>query len=357
MSVAANPVIAQDVAQILQQPLPWADLHGTTVMISGASGFLPAYMVEVLAALNRLGASIRIIGLVRSRERALRRLSHLLDAGLSLIEHDVSFALPAELPRADYIIHAASQASPRFYGSDPVGTLEANTKGTSHLLRHASDSKSRSFLFFSSGEVYGIPVDGSRPLTETDFGFLDPATVRACYGESKRMGETLCVSWAHQYGVPARVVRPFHTYGPGMSLTDGRVFADFVADVVARRDVVLKSDGLAMRPFCYLSDATAAFFSVLLRGEVGRAYNVGNPAAEISIRDLAYLVAGLFPSLGLKVVGATRTGSASTGYLQSAISRSVPDIGRMATLGWLPATGLEAGFRRTILSFDSLIDQ
>ncbi len=352
MSGIANPVIAEDVERILAAPLPWTDLHGSTVLVSGASGFLPAYMVETLAGLNRRGARIRIVGLVRSRERALARLSHLIDAGLELIEHDVSTTPPADLPAADYIVHAASQASPRFYGSDPVGTLEANTNGTSHLLRHASQGKTRSFLFFSSGEVYGVPVDGSRRLAETDYGYLDPATVRACYGESKRMGETLCVSWAHQFGVPARIVRPFHTYGPGMSLTDGRVFADFVADVVARRNVVLKSDGLAMRPFCYLADATLGFFTALLCGEVGKAYNVGNPDAEISIRDLARLVAGLFPELGLKAEMTDLASAPPAGYLQSQVHRSTPDIARMNSLGWRPATGLEQGFRRTIQSFD-----
>ena len=355
MSGIANPVISEDVDRILSQPLPWSDLHGSTVLISGASGFLPAYMVETLAGLNRRGAGIRIVGLVRNRERALARLSHLLHVGLTLIEHDVSTPPPADLPAADYIIHAASQASPRFYGSDPVGTLEANTNGTSHLLRHASRGRTRSFLFFSSGEVYGIPVDGTRRLTETDYGYLDPATVRACYGESKRMGETLCVSWAHQFGVPARIVRPFHTYGPGMSLTDGRVFADFVADVVARRNIVLKSDGLAMRPFCYLADATAGFFTALLKGETGKAYNVGNPDAEISIRDLAQLVVSLFPALGLKAVTAPLDVDAPTGYLKSQVGRSVPDISRMESLSWRPITGLADGFRRTIGSFDAAL--
>ncbi|HSI48422.1 MAG TPA: NAD-dependent epimerase/dehydratase family protein [Ideonella sp.] len=346
-----NPVIAEDVQRILAQPLPWDELNGSTVLISGASGFLPAYMVETLAVLNRRGAGMRIVGLVRSRERAAARLAHLLDAGLTLVEHDVSTPLPPDLMAADYIVHAASQASPRFYGVDPVGTLEANTIGTSHLLRHAAGGETRSFLFFSSGEVYGVPVDSSRRLTETDFGFLDPATVRACYGESKRMGETLCVSWAQQFGVPARIVRPFHTYGPGMSLTDGRVFADFVADVVARRDIVLKSDGLAMRPFCYLADATTGFFTALLKGEAGKAYNVGNPAAETSIRDLAHLMTQLFPDLGLKVELAGST-AAPTGYLQSQVNRSVPDVARIEALGWQAMTGLSEGFRRTVRSFD-----
>ncbi len=329
-----NPVVAEDIKRILAQPLPWQRLEGTTVLIAGAGGFLPAYLVETLAALNRRGSQIQVIGLVRNPQKAAARLGHLLADGLTLLEHDVAQPLPADLPIADFIVHAASQASPRYYGSDPVGTLEANVLGTAYLLAHAARNAGTEFLYFSSGEVYGVPLDDSRLLSETDFGYLDPATVRACYAESKRVAETMCVSWAQQHGVRTKIVRPFHTYGPGMDLADGRVFADFVGDIVACRDIVLKSDGHAMRPFCYLADAAAAFWTVLLLGEAGRAYNVGNPAAEVSIAGLAELIVGLYPALGLKVIRASAP-SAASGYLQSPVARSTPDVSRIGELGWL----------------------
>lgn len=342
-----HQIVAKDVSNILAHPLPWQQFNGATFMISGASGFLPTYMVETLAALNAQGASIRIIGLVRNLDKAHSRLAHLFPLGLELVEQDISKPLRADLPPANYIVHAASQASPRFYGSDPVGTLEANTLGTHQLLRHAHQSDCRSFLFFSSGEVYGRPIDDSRRLTETDYGYLDPSTVRACYAESKRLGETMCVSWHHQYSLPAVIVRPFHTYGPGMDLNDGRVFADFVADILAKRDIVLKSDGSALRPFCYLADATAGFFTALLRGKPGIAYNVGNPDAEISIRNLAQLLVNLYPELKLAL--RFQVDSSSTkDYLASPVARSVPDIHRLSSLGWNPKTSLAEGFRRTI---------
>jgi nucleoside-diphosphate-sugar epimerase len=351
MERSANPIVVQDVESILSADLPWNRFENSTVIITGAAGFLPAYLVECLAALNRRSANIQIIGLVRNISKARTRLGHLLDHGVVLLEQDVTQPLPHDLPRGDFIIHAASQASPRHYGSDPVGTLSANTVGTAHLLDHAAKHGTSSFLYFSSGEVYGIPANGSTLIDETQFGYLDPATVRACYAESKRLGETMCVAWSHQHGVPAKIVRPFHTYGPGMSLDDGRVFADFVADIVARRDIVLKSDGLAMRPFCYLADATAAFFSALLLGRNGMAYNVGNPSAEISVGELAQLLVDLYPELDLRVVRAPRAASESAAYLQSPVARSVPDIGRMAALGWRPTTDLSVGFKRTIASF------
>ena len=347
MNYVNNPVVLQDVDHILNQPLPWELLYGATVLISGAGGFLPAYMVETLAALNARGAKIRLVGLVRNLEKARDRLGHLASMGVELMQQDITDPMRSDVPKADFIVHAASQASPRFYGADPVGTIEANTTGTQHMLQHAARSACKSFLFFSSGEVYGVPLDASDRLTETDYGYLDPTNVRACYAESKRMGETLCVSWHHQFGVPARIVRPFHTYGPGMDLNDGRVFADFVADILAERDITLKSDGLTVRPFCYLSDATIGFFTALLKGQAGRAYNVGNPDAETSIKDLAHLLVGLFPEMDLRVNHLPPEPS-SGGYLQSQVRRSTPNIQRMLALGWQPTSGLSDGFKRTV---------
>jgi nucleoside-diphosphate-sugar epimerase len=290
-----------------------------------------------------------VVGLVRSGERGARRFAaHAGRSDLRLVEHDVSRPLALDEP-VDFVVHAASQASPRYYGSDPVGTLLPNVLGTQWLLELARERGARGFLFFSSGEVYGeVPADRI-PTGEGDYGYVDPTAVRSCYAESKRMGETMCASWAHQHGVRATIVRPFHTYGPGMALDDGRVYADFVADVVARRDIRMRSDGLATRAFCYLADATAGFFTVLLRGEAGVAYNVGNEGAEVSIRDLAQLVAGLFPERGLQVVfDAPPAG----GYLKSPLTRNCPDTTRVRALGWSASTPLDAGFRRTVWSYE-----
>jgi nucleoside-diphosphate-sugar epimerase len=161
----------------------------------------------------------------------------------------------------------------------------------------------------------------------------------------------MCVAWHHQFGVPTRIARPFHTYGPGLDRKDGRVFADFVSDILARRDIVLRSDGSARRAFCYLSDATAGFFTILLRGENGKAYNVANPGGELSIRELAELLVEAFPERGLKVVFARR--DEGEDYIPSPFVRNCPDVSRMATLGWTPTTSVVEGFRRTVSSFES----
>ncbi len=344
-----HPVVAEDLARIAAAPIDWGQLRGKTVLISGAAGFLPAYMVETLLFLNESDPDfrVRVVGLVRNLDRARVRFDAYAGRGdLHLIEQDVS--APLELDeRCEVIVHAAGQASPRFYDTDPVGTIDSAVLGTRSLLERARRDDSETVLVFSSGEVYGETQ--TVPTTEDDYGPLDPTRVRSCYGESKRLAETLCVAYRHQYGVPVKLVRPYHTYGPGLRLDDGRVFADFVADVIARRPLLLKSDGLATRAFCYLADATLGFFTVLLAGESARAYNIGNDQAELSILELARTLGDEF---GLEVV--EQPGAASPGYVPSTIGRSAPDIGRARALGWAPTTSVRDGFARTVRSFQAV---
>jgi UDP-glucuronate decarboxylase len=340
-----HPLVRQDIAQIVASPLPWSELDGKTVLVAGANGFLPAAMIDVMLELSSRssGPRVRVIALARSRANALRRFAaHLDNPALTLHIADAAESIDVSGP-IDMIVHAASQASPRFYGSDPVGTALPNILGTTHLLELARRKKSKRFLFFSSSEVYGIQ-SGGHLIAETAFGPLDPATPRACYAESKRMGETLCVAYGAQFGVPAVIVRPFHTYGPGMRLDDGRVFADFVRDIVSGHDIKLNSDGSAERAFCYLADATEAFFTALLKGEAGLAYNVGNANAIMAIRDLATTLTDLYPERRLH----TYFKPPVPGYLASAVQRSAPDTTRLEKLGWRPRTPVAEGFRRTI---------
>lgn len=354
MLATRHPIIEADLDSILDEgrALPWDRLRGKTVLVTGANGFLPAYMVETLLRRNELegGEGTRVLALVRNAERAAARFAACEGRDdLRFLVQDV--AEPIQISeQVDFIIHAASQASPKYYGRDPVGTLLPNVQGTQQLLTLARDHEVESFLFFSSGEVYGQVPEHCVPTDERAYGYVDPTDVRSCYAESKRMGETMCVAWRHQYGVPAVIVRPFHTYGPGMRLDDGRVFADFVGNIVEGRDIRMHSDGSARRAFCYLADATLGFFTVLLCGESGQAYNVGNDRQETSIRELAEKLVALFPEKHLKAILESATQNA--GYLKSKISRNCPDISKVRALGWEPTTSIEAGFYKTVRSFE-----
>lgn len=345
-----NKVIKEDIEGIIAGFSDLAVFRNKVVLISGASGFLPAYMVDVLLHLNAIdkGFNVKVIALVRNLDKAYKRFAHLLqNVNLEIIKHDV--CLPFSSTRKiNFIVHAASQASPKFYGSDPVGTLNANVLGTNNLIQLAHEHKVEKFLYFSSSEVYGQLTQDKIPTSESDYGYIDPTNVRACYAESKRMGETMCVSWAHQYNVPVNMVRPFHTYGPGMDLNDGRVYADFISDIVHNQNIVMKSDGSAVRAFCYVADAVKAFFLVLLNGKPSEAYNVGNDKGECSIIDLAQKLVTLFPDKKLHVI---KQEIQQGNYLNSLVSRTSPNIEKIKSLGWKPSTTIEEGFSRTIKSY------
>lgn len=343
-----HPIIEDDLRRIVSVPLPWQELSGKTILVSGAGGMLPAYLVETLLFLNETepGLKVNVVALVRNGDKAMRRFDYYRGrSDLRFLVQDVCCPVTVNFP-IDIIMHAASQASPKYYGVDPVGTLTANVIGTYNMLELARRSACKSVLFFSSGEVYGTANSSGIPVREDCYGAVDPLDIRACYPESKRMGETMCMSWMRQYGIAAKIVRPFHTYGPGMSLDDGRVFADFVAAVVSGDPLRLKSAGEAKRVFCYSADATQAFFTVLLKGKSGEAYNVANPSAEISIADLADLLVSLFPEKKLTVLK-----QAVHSELASKTLQTLPDIMKITALGWRPETGLASGFRRTIESF------
>lgn len=343
-------VWAEDTAAVISRDLPWQKFSGLTFAVTGAGGFLGGYLVRTLLGLHAAGRverPIRVLALVRDVDRGRERLGPLTDnPNLKLRTWDLNDISVPDLGDCHYVLHAASQASPRFYGSDPVGTLMPNAVGTASLLKALQNCPDpRGFLFVSSSEVYG-QVGGDSVLVETEYGQLDPATVRACYAESKRMGETLCVAWHQQFDLPTYIVRPFHTYGPGLLANDGRVFSDFAYNVARGEDIVMMSDGSARRAFCYASDAIAGFFTVLLNGQQATPYNVANPEGELSVMELAELLVGLYPDRGLKVD--RRMPSADRNYLTSTFSRLIPDVRRLSSLGWSAQVTPQQGFRRMI---------
>jgi UDP-glucuronate decarboxylase len=351
--MTTNLIIKEDLRTIYNSNIDWTQFFNTTTLITGANGFLPAYIVESLLYLNIINPknNVKVICLVRSIDNArVRFADYEGNSNIEFIVQDVSESLNIT-KKVDYIIHAASQASPKFYGIDPVGTLKANVLGTINLLNFAKDNQIKSFLYFSSGEVYGELDSEQIPIKENTFGYINPTNVRSCYAESKRMGENICVSYYHQYDVAAKIVRPFHTYGPQMKLNDGRVYADFVSDILNEKNICMKSDGSATRAFCYLTDATVGFFKILLDGKNGEAYNVGNPNEEHSILELAEKLVTLYPEKGLKVIKELKKGD--NNYLKSPLKRNSPSIDKINDLGWNPLISVEVGFRRTIESYFS----
>ncbi len=337
-----HSIIEEDLRGIAARPHPWEEFCGRTILVCGATGLIGSYLVEFLTYLNEQGLvpPLRVLALARDGAKLAQRFSHL--AG-----RDDYLAMPQDVCNSpplcgtvDFIVHAASEASPKHYLVDPVGTARANVIGTINLLELAKNSGAR-MLLVSSGAVYGS--GDFDVITETSFGPSDPLDPRACYAESKRMAETLCAAYGRQHGVKNVIARISHTYGPGVELDDGRVFADFVADVVAGRNIHIEGNGVDRRPFCYISDTTAALLLLLLRGESGNAYNVGVDQ-EMSIQDLANLLSSLFPQ---RNIGITNN-NAPTMTSKAARSQGHFDLAKILALGWKPEVSTKDGFRRMI---------
>jgi nucleoside-diphosphate-sugar epimerase len=353
--MTTNKIIKEDLQSIYNSDIDWSSFYNKTILITGANGFLPAYLVESLLYLNFIDPknNVKVVALVRSLKNAYSRFSEYVNnPHLEFLEQDVCEPILKKM-NVDYVIHAASQASPKFYGVDPVGTLSANVIGTINLLNFSKLNNVKSFLYFSSSEVYGELSSSQMPAKEDVFGHINPTNVRSCYAESKRMGENICVSYHHQYNVPVKIVRPFHTYGPGMKLDDGRVYADFVSDILNNKDICMLSDGSATRAFCYLTDATIGFLKVLIEGTNGEAYNVGNPNEEYSILELAEIIVNIYPEKKLKVNKLIK--KEDNNYLKSLVNRNSPDISKInRLLNWEPNVKSEIGFKRVIESFNKI---
>lgn len=344
-----NSIVWSDLENVIVSFPVWDFFRGQTILITGGNGLLPSYLVRALVLANRQQQlDLKVTCIIRSRKSDLARLEPWLsDQALELVYGEVESYPLDQLSHQSIVIHAASGATPAVYQTNPVGIILPNTVGTARLCEQASTWKSKRFLFFSTGEVYGI--NSAPHFLETDYGRVDPCSLRSCYAESKRCGETICVAYSHQYELHAVIARIFHTYGPQMKLNDGRVFADFVRDSLEAKQIKLASSGEALRCFCYLSDATIAFLYLIVFGGSGQAYNLSNPNAEISIRDLASLVAGLTDP-PLEVYFGNNQ-DLKPGYLPSTVPRSLPSIAKLQALGWKPVVSLQDGFKRALSSY------
>jgi len=346
-----NPVIYEDIQTILSENVNWDYLRGKTVLVTGANGFIPSYVIYTLLELNATkfqNNPMTIIALVRNKEKADKKFAEFLSRkDFQIIISDVCNPIQF-VKKIDIIIHAASQASPKYYGIDPVGTLKANTIGTANMLDLAKNNGVRKFLYISSGEVYGV-LDGSLGIiTENYTGNVDITNIRSCYAESKRMGENMCISWAHQYGFHVNMLRLSHTYGPGVELEDGRVFGDFVKNVLHNEDIVLNSDGSAKRCFLYISDMITALFRVLFNGENGSAYNIASDI-ETEIRELALMLCSMYPEKKLSVK--FNKAVAANNYIRSAANSILLSTEKLKKLDWQQKTNIRDGFRRMIESY------
>lgn len=336
----------------------FGEMSGARMLITGGAGFLGFYLVQAVLHWNDTMPGRRIdLVVVDNFIRGVPDWFELLGdrSDVKLFQRDITQRLPDDLGRFDYVIHAAGIASPKVYRAHPIRTMDANVNGLRNLLDMAHSTAEagkpiRGFLYFSSSEIYGDPSPDSIPTPESYRGLVSCTGPRACYDESKRFGETLCVNFAQELGVPTRIARPFNNYGPGMSINDGRVIADFGRAVIEDRDIVMYSDGSPTRTFCYVADAVTGYFRTLVRGRDGEPYNIGVESPEISMSDFADLVASIGGDLFGYSGSVVKQVNPENDYLVDNPSRRCPRIEKARTeLGYAPSFSLEDGVYRTLL--------
>lgn len=339
-----SSIIRRDIDEILDNDLPWEALNGKTVLVTGASGMIPSYVVRTLLALNdRNGADVRVIGLVRNERKARMLLSDVVNRkDFTFLAQDVTAPISIDGP-LDIVVHGASPARPALHSSNPVSTIRANVEGTLNLLDLCAESGQGHFVLMSSAEVYGQREDDGSLVAEDEYGSVDILNPRASYTEGKRAAETISVSYHAQYGVPVTIARFGHIFGPGMLLDDGRVQADFTADVINGRDITLNSDGSARRTYTYVADAVTGMLYAMLLGEAP-AYNVADRDGFISIRDLAEAFTRARPEKELRVRFAAGVDLSAYNPTRG---QGLNDT-RLRGLGWRPQAGLTSGIDRTI---------
>jgi len=342
-------IIHQDAELIASTLAPELSLlNGSTLLVTGASGFLCSHFLETIAVYNETARPrCRVLAVDNFKTGLPERLAWVAGrSDIELCRSDVSIGFQPAEP-VDWIIHGAGIASPPFYRRFPLETIDVNVNGTRHmldLLRRGG----RGMLLLSSSEIYGDPDPGHIPTPEDYRGFVSSTGPRACYDESKRLGETLAMTYHRLYGAPVKIVRPFNVYGPGQRLDDGRIIPSLISAAFYRRPIVLYSDGRATRSFCYIRDAIHGMLRVLLSPVAGEAFNVGNDE-EISIGDLARTAASLDGEPVLPIEFHT---SDEADYLCDNPQRRCPDLTKLRRLGgWEPQVKVREGLARTLQSY------
>lgn len=312
-------------------------LSGKTIIVTGAAGFIGKYFVEVLRVFNdRVDLPVKVIAIDNHVSSSYTAEN---DKNIKWIYDDISNTnLPDEF---DYIIHAAGIASPEHYLANPIETIDVAVNSTLKILEKAKTANAK-VLFFSSSEVYGNPLEGHIPTKESYPGNVSTLGPRACYDESKRLGETLCWIYQTKYNVDINIVRPFNIYGPGMMADDYRVMPNFANCVVYNKMINIYGDGSHTRTFCYITDAMNYLFKILCDIDKPDVFNIGNTSPEISMHDLAMFIKNTY-GIDFNLIAYPEQ------YPKDQILRRCPDVSKVIkATGYIPIVDLYSGVNRFI---------
>lgn len=342
MNLYKSKTYIEDVKKAIKSTVNFEHLYEKSIMITGASGLIGSYIVDMCILANKSGANIMIYAIGRDIESLEARFADVKTDNLCCLKQDVNEEFRYDI-QVDYIIHAASNAYPAIFSADPVGTIITNIHGTKNLLDYGYGHGVKRFMYISSGEVYGQGDLSLKSFDEGYSGVVNSVEVRSCYPSSKRTAETLCVSYAKQFGMDTIIARLSHTYGPNATTKDNRASVQFVNKALNGENIVLKSTGSQERSYTYIGDAASAVLTILLNGKSCEAYNVAYKSSIITIAEFAKEIAR---QTKVEVSFAEMTIAEKKGM--TPILKQVLNSEKLEKLGWRGMYNVEEGIAHTL---------
>ena len=346
MNFYTSDLYMEDIRNVAKLNLPWDKLNDKSVMLSGATGLLGSFFVDVILEKNSTdGMNCTIYVLSRDVEKAKKRFSkYAHDSFINFIPYDVRQPLiQDDIGRVDYVLHLASNTHPIQYSTDPIGTITTNIIGLQNMLDFAVAHDATRFVFASSNEIYGENRGDVEFFDENYCGYINSNTIRAGYPESKRCGEALCQAYLHQKGLDIVIPRFTRSYGPTMLMSDTKAISQFFKKAIAGEDITLKSAGNQYYSYTYVADAVSGLLTVLLKGKTGNAYNIADETSDIRLKDLSALIA---KTVGKSVIFKEPDDIEKAGY--SVATKARLSGAKVREIGWLPRYDIESGIKRTV---------
>lgn len=340
-----NPILKNDLDELIENRHLFEPLSGKTVLVTGATGLIGSLLVKALLYWNAVrNDSIRVVAVIRDRQKAEQLYADCAQIGMpKWVAANLICDTLEVSGRVDYIVHTAAVTTSKTMITRPVETIQTALHGTESVLRLAAAQKAAGVVFLSSMEVYGSVAHGGK-VRESDLGKIDLSAVRSCYPEGKRMCECMCQAYYAQYDVPVVVARLAQTFGAGISPTENRVFAQFARSALAGEDIVLRTEGKSEGNYVYTTDAIAAILLLLQKGEAGQTYNVANEDSHMTIRKMAELVAEELSNGKSRVVIDLPQDRQTTGYAPDV--KLWLDAGKIGRLGWRARVSLRESYQR-----------
>ncbi|MDR1450961.1 MAG: NAD(P)-dependent oxidoreductase [Helicobacteraceae bacterium] len=342
-----NEIIAEDIQNILAEPLPWREFDGKTVLITGATGMMGQYFIRTFASLEKT----RTLGTARDLNALKERFMDIQCNRPMLFAHNMQNPLDI-LERIDVCIHTASSAAWKYYKDDSADCLRTIGFSPIHLCDLLKENSAKyghipKYFYISTSGIYGKPQEET--IDESNNGALDLRDPKTAFIQQKRAAETTALRYAKDYRLDARIARVSSCYGPSASLDLGLISSDLIADFIAKRPLTLSSDGLDKRQFIYVADAISAILTIITKGENSEIYNVAPDSAPISMLDFANALAAIDdPNRAILINRAEKTN-----YSKSVVKGLKLDISKIKHLGWTPKTDIGSGLLRTALSYGS----